>query len=141
MERAPPLVLDSSIAVKWFSKEIDSHKVLDLLNRFQASEITLCVMDFLFIEVANALRYKPSSDPVFLNNAIGLMYDLKLVSYPHSTEILQRASEISFDAEVSLYDAIPVALAEQLDTYCITADRRTQYNKLSIKQYPVKMLE
>jgi predicted nucleic acid-binding protein len=140
METAPRIVIDSSVVVKWFSKEADSQKALDLLNRFQASEHTLCVSDLLFIEVTNALRYKPT-----LNNSlveiISILYDLNLELYPSTKKLLQSASEMAFEADVSIYDAIPVALAEQLDTYCITADKKTQYNRLTEKNYPIKLLD
>lgn len=140
METAPRIVIDSSVVVKWFSKEADSQKALDLLNRFQASEHTLCVSDLLFIEVTNALRYKPT-----LNNSlveiISILYDLNLESYPSTKQLLQSASEMASEADVSIYDAIPVALAEQLDTYCITSDKKTQYNRLAEKNYPIKLLD
>jgi predicted nucleic acid-binding protein len=141
MESTPSIVLDSSIAVKWFSKEVDSDKAMILLKRFQSSEISICVVEYLFLEVANALRYKPLSDPNFLGKAIRLLYNLKLVSYPLTMPLIKKSSEISFDANISLYDAVPVALAEELGTYCITADRKTKYEKLIPKHYPVRLLE
>jgi len=38
------------------------------------------------------------------------------------------------------YDALPVALAENKKTICITADEETQYKKLKLKDSPIELL-
>jgi len=139
METAPRIVIDSSIAVKWFSREVDSEKALEVLNKYQTSEQTLCVSDLLFIEVTNALRYKPRSN-IPLTEIISILYDLNLESYHSTKQLLQTSSEMAYNANVSIYDAIPVALAQQLETYCLTADKKTQYNQLSKRNYPIRLL-
>ena len=48
--------------------------------------------------------------------------------------------EIAVDGNVTVYDAVPVALAELKQTVCITADAQTQYKKLKHKGYPVTLL-
>lgn len=55
-------------------------------------------------------------------------------------ELLSRASEIAFDGKITLYDALPVAVAEHRKTVCITADEETQYKNLSLKGYPIELL-
>jgi hypothetical protein len=37
-------------------------------------------------------------------------------------------------------DALPVAIAEQRQAVCITADEETQYRRLRTKGYPVELL-
>jgi predicted nucleic acid-binding protein len=59
---------------------------------------------------------------------------------PFSEGILIRACEIAYDADVTLHDALPTALAEHEKTVCVTADEETQYQKLRRKSYPIELL-
>lgn len=140
MEIPRPIVIDSSVAVKWLSRENGSDKAMRILSHFQSGEITIYVVDFLFIEVANALLYKTSITVDYLQYAIGLMHRLKLVSVPQSPELLQLAAQIAIGSDVSIYDALPVALAVKLNAVCVTADEKTQYNRLQPKNYPIHLL-
>jgi len=56
------VVIDSSIAVKWFSIEDATDKALILRNEYITGKRDLWVSDLLYHEVANALRYKPDFD-------------------------------------------------------------------------------
>ena len=59
----------------------------------------------------------------------------------HLTEdLMVRAGEIAYEGKVTLYDALPAAIAEQKKVVCITADEETQYRRLCAKGYPVELL-
>jgi len=133
-------VLDSSVIVKWFSKEEKSDKALELMESHLKGDIELSVSELSICEVANALRYKPDYDSKKLKIAISQLFKLHLNIYPLHENLLVRASEIAYDGNVTLYDAIPVAAAENQETACVTADEETQYGKLNIKSYPIKVL-
>jgi len=53
---------------------------------------------------------------------------------------MRRAAEIAYDGDVTIYDALPVALAEMRGTVCVTGDVKTQFSRLSSKGYPVEPL-
>ena len=57
-----------------------------------------------------------------------------------SEGLMTRTCEITYDGEVTLYDALPVAIAEHRKTVCETADEETQYKKLRAKGHPVELL-
>jgi len=138
--RGKIVVLDSSVAVKWFSKEPRSDEAINLMDSYVEGSIDLSVSELLFYEVANALRYKPDYDVERLRNAISQLFRLNLKVTPISEELLTRACETAYDAEVTLYDALPAALAERQKTICITADEETQYEKLHRRGYPIELL-
>jgi hypothetical protein len=48
--------------------------------------------------------------------------------------------EIAYEGKVTFYDALPVAIAENRKTICITADEETQYKKLKPKDFPIELL-
>jgi predicted nucleic acid-binding protein len=134
------LIIDSSVAVKWFSTEKDTDKALRLRDRHVSGEIELVATPLLFCEVVNALRYKPDFDYNKLIKAIRSIYRLYMHVEPITEDLLIKGSEIAFEGDVATYDSIPVALAVLYGTVCITADEKSQYEKLK-DRYPVKMLE
>lgn len=140
MERRQEIVLDSSVVVKWFSKEAKSDEALKLLDSYVEGSVELIVSDILFCEVGNALRYKPDYDAEKLKNAITQLFSLRM-KVAHLTEgLMSRASEIAYEGKITLYDALPVAIAEHRKTVCITADGETQYKKLLPNGYPIELL-
>jgi len=140
MERRGEVVLDSSVVVKWFSKEAKSVEAMKLMDSYVQGYVELSVSELLFCEVGNALRYKPDYNVDRLKDAVGQLFNLHM-KVTHLTEgLMIRASEIAYDGEVTLYDALPVAIAEHRKTVCITADEETQYRNLRMKGYPVELL-
>lgn len=140
MERRGEVVLDSSVAVKWFSQEQGSEEALQLLDRHVEGSVKLWVVDLAYSEVANALRYNPGFDLDGLKRAVEHMYRLHMGSAPVAEELLVRAAEIAYDGDVTIYDALPVALAKMRCIICVTGDVKTQFSRLSPKGYPVELL-
>ena len=140
MERRREVVLDSSVVVKWFSREAGSDEAVRLMDSHVDGSVELSVSELLLCEVANALRYKPGYDAEKLKYAVNQLFRLHLNVISLTEDLLGRACEISCDGDVTLYDALPVALAEHRKTLCITADEETQYGKLRMKGYPVELL-
>jgi len=134
-------VLDASVAVKWFSKEEKSDEAIQLMDSHVDGSTELSVLELLFYEIANALRYKPDYDAEKLKYAVSHLFKLHLKVIPITEKLLSRAGEIAYDGDVTLYDALPVALAEHRKTVCITTDEETQYRKLQLKGYPVELLQ
>jgi predicted nucleic acid-binding protein len=140
MARGLEIVIDSSVAVKWFSEEEATSNALGLRDSHVEGRTTLITTPLLACELANALRYKPDYDKDRLAEAMDNFYKLHLSEAPIDTQLLSRSSEIAFRGNVTVYDAIPVALAVLKKTKCITADRETQYAKLKPKGYPIELL-
>jgi predicted nucleic acid-binding protein len=127
MEREKKVV-DASVIVKWFAKEEDSEKAIQLLNKHISSEIILLVPERGLIETLNALRYKSSDN---LNNLIEANKDLwriQLVVERVNEFLLQKATQLSIKHKTTIYDAIYSALAQIHGVSLITAD--TKLSKL-----------
>jgi len=134
------IVVDSSIVVKWFNQEDKTDEALSLRRSHIEGAVDLWVTPLLYCEVANALRYKPDYDEEKLAEAVQYLFNLHLNIAPIDSNLLTRAGEIAYDGDVTIYDAIPVALAEREKTICITVDENTQYHKLKPKNYPIELL-
>ena len=140
MERRREIVLDSSVVVKWFSREAKSSEAVALMDSYVQGSIELAVSEILFCEVGNALRYKPDYDSEMLKSALLQLFNLRMKVTNLSEALMTRTCEIAYDGKVTLYDALPVAIAEHRKTVCVTADEETQYKKLRTKGYPVELL-
>jgi predicted nucleic acid-binding protein len=134
------IVIDSSVAVKWFSEEEKTTEALALRNAHVEKRMTLLTTPLLTCEVANALRYKPDFNLDRFTSAMNYLLKLHLHETAVDERLLSRSGEISFKSGVTIYDAIPVALAVLMKTKCITADRETQYAKLRGRNYPIELL-
>ena len=117
-----------------------SQEAMELLDGHVKGSQTLWASQILQYEVANALRYKLDYDLDRLKRATHSLLGLRLRTPPMEAELLPRADEIALDGDLSIYDSVPVAIAESLNTICITADEVTQYRKLKPKGYPVEVL-
>jgi len=134
------IVIDSSVVMKWFSQEEKTSEALALRNAHIEGELALLATPLLMCEVANALRYKPDYDTGRFTDAIDHLFRLHLIENPIDLELLSRSGEIAYKCDVTIYDAIPVALAVLKKTKCVTADRETQYSKIRPKNYPIELL-
>lgn len=134
------VLVDSSVAVKWFSREAETERALRLRDQHVKGTRRLWVSDLLYHEVANALRYKPSFDREKLHQAIDSLFGLHLNTWPVDERLLRQAATLAYQGNVTLYDAVPVALAEMMRTVCVTADETTQFKRLKAEGSPVVLL-
>jgi predicted nucleic acid-binding protein len=140
MARRRDIVLDSSVVVKWFSTETKSDEALKFLDSYTQGTVELTISEILICEVGNALRYKPDYDTPKWKNAVTQIFNLSMNVIHLNENLTNRTGEIAYEAKTTFYDALPVAIAENKKTVCITADEETQYKKLKAKGYPVELL-
>ena len=140
MARRREIVLDSSVVVKWFSTETKSVDALKLLDSYTQGIVELTISELLFCEVGNALRYKPDYDTQKWKTALTQLFNLHMNVIHLNPDLTNRTGEIAYEGKVTFYDALPVAIAENKKTTCITADEETQYKKLQPKKYPIELL-
>jgi predicted nucleic acid-binding protein len=118
------IVVDSSVAMKWFyaEGEADVPEALALLQRHVVSGVVLCAPAHLLLEVANALRFRGLTAGR-ITQAVEALLGLGLELAPIE-RLVARAAVIALAHDLTVYDAAFAALAEQLDAELVTADRR-----------------
>ncbi len=121
---AVPLVIDSSVAVKWVKPHGERHvrEATALLDGHETGELVLVAPAHLLLEVMNALWSHHVAEQDIdrvLNDLLGLR--LRIVQ--PDRDMLSAAAVLATRHRITVYDAVFAALAEQLDCELVTDDR------------------
>ena len=123
MEEETLLILDASVAVKWFTMEPLRDKALIIRNKYVNGELDLEAPSLLYYEVANALRYNPRFGIEEVRSAVRALEDLAITIYDFKGELASRAAELAYRFGITVYDAAYVALAAIRNATLYTADK------------------
>ncbi|MEM4346493.1 MAG: type II toxin-antitoxin system VapC family toxin [Candidatus Caldarchaeum sp.] len=123
MEEEKILVLDASVAVKWFNVEPLREKALTIRSKYASGDIDLIAPDLLHYEVANALRYNPRFGIEDVKAALRALEDMGITTYEFKGELRKRAVELAYGFGITLYDAAYVSLAVLQNATLYTADK------------------
>ena len=118
------VVIDASVAVKWFVPEIHSAAAARLLE----PEIVLCAPDLIGPEFANVLWKKMRRGEITRDEADEIFRAfraLPLEIHP-SAFLLGAAFELAVEFDRSVYDSLYLALAVAEECVLITADAKFQ---------------
>lgn len=123
-DAVPRLVIDSSVAVKWFLAERERHvpEALDLLHAHQSGEVVLCAPAHILLEVPNALRSR-GLDASGLALASRALLGTRMELAPLE-DLAEDAAILASERGLSVYDAAFALLAQRFDCELVTADRR-----------------
>lgn len=121
---AEPLVVDSSIAVKWFKTDGEDHveAALDLLGKHGNGDLILTAPAHMPAEVLNGLRYADYS-LADLHAATKNLELAKLLIIPIEVDLLTAATDLALAYNLTVYDALFPALAVHFECSLVTADR------------------
>jgi predicted nucleic acid-binding protein len=116
------IVVDASVAVKWFIAEDDADEALLLLDR----PFDLHAPDLLYLEFDNTLCKLIRRG--LLSEEEGFDMHDRISAFPiqpYSSQSLQeKAFDIAIGSKRSVYDCVYLALAELLEGRMVTADRK-----------------
>lgn len=123
------LVLDASIVLKWYKQEIHSEIAVKIKDEFIEGIHEIVVPDLLLYELTNAMRFNKDFNEEFIKESLTNFIDLDTDITIPTDEIINSAIELSYKHDITIYDAIYVALAESIDATFITADEKL-YEKI-----------
>lgn len=117
-------VLDSSVIVKWFlhHQEADRDKALALRDLHIAGRSKIHIPRLALLEVLNAIRFNSKADEEDGAMALETLQDLHLEINSGDINVLRKTNAIAWAYKITIYDALYVALAEQIGYPLITAD-------------------
>ncbi len=117
-------VIDSSVAVKWFSQEDGTGAALALRDEAFSGKRRLEAPGLLLYEIGNALRYHARLGADDVKLAVGSLLDLGIVFHPAGAALLSRAVDLAFRYRMTVYDGCFIALADIRSLPLITADEK-----------------
>lgn len=118
------VVLDSSVIVKWFlSGEPEGERALAIRERVVRGSIDALAPTHGRLEVCDALRKAARQGRFRIDDLAAaaravVAFDIWVDDGP----LLERGAELATELEVSVYDAVFLALAEQRGAPLLTAD-------------------
>lgn len=118
-----PLVIDASVAIKWYVPEDDDTRARAILG----SGRPLLAPDLILAEIGNILRKKMRHGTLAPQDAEEIAECFLRetgMSVVSSTVLLLRAVQLATAHGLSVYDALYVALAVQDNIVAVTADER-----------------
>ena len=117
------LVLDASILVKLFHREMDSEKAIELIDHANETDIEMMTSELAFYEVGNALFKHTKGTLVdgskYLEELFRLDIDYVQISPASATMILECAVENG----ITFYDAVYFTLTDQHGAILVTEDK------------------
>jgi|SRR3989339_1304484 len=142
MKLKKPLVIDSSVAVKWLNKQGESNTTQadKVLKGVQNEKVYLLMPELAKYEVGNALLYKQMP----FQNASGSLatfYGIPIQFVPQDQSQAQSAMRMAYEHKVTFYDASFMALAKERKADLITDNPKHQekrvvgVNVVSLKDY------
>ena len=116
------VVVDASVAVKWFVPEDLTERATALLER----PLELLAPDLLFAEAGNILWKKVTRGEIAPRDARDVLAALVRMplSVVPSSALVEAALEIALAHHRTVYDGLYVALAVARDAVLVTADAR-----------------
>ncbi len=131
------VVIDSSVAYKWFCSDGESavREALDLLREHAAGELLLVAPAHMPAEVVNGLRYS-SLDRATLRSAAEGLAGAEVALFGLDEALLVSAVDLALAHDVTVHDALFAALAVRLGCDLVTADRV----QARIAECPVRLL-
>ncbi len=136
------LVLDASVAVKWFllAEEPFKDRAMQLLRQSQNGTIDFVIPDLFWAELGNVLCKavgQGRSTAQDAEESLRKAKKLELLAVP-SAELIEGAFDIARRYGRSFYDSIYVALAVSRDATLVTADEKLA--NATAAYFPVKWL-
>jgi predicted nucleic acid-binding protein len=133
------LVLDASVAVKWFSEigENGVSQALEILESILKDAIEVRIPDLLFYEVANALSHKKHLSEEEVQTATSNLFMLHLSVIPVDLLLLKKSIAIARQSNITVYDACYIAVAAHYNCPLVTANPRHQRQEIGCRVIPI----
>ena len=132
------IVVDASLATKWFVGEHDQDLAITFLDDFDRA---ICAPDLLLTEVGGAIVRRANSDKGFVDDA-RLALDRMMLFWDHGGIVLQRltservarAAKVALELGHPLADCVYLTLAIELDYDLATCDAK--FHAKAAPRYP-----
>ncbi|MDQ3928880.1 MAG: type II toxin-antitoxin system VapC family toxin [Chloroflexota bacterium] len=123
---AVKLVVDSSVAVKWFISELNSTEARRMLVDAQVGTLTLFAPDLINAEVGNVVwrnHIKQGMEVSLAQRVITQFQEVEITLVPNKVLLLE-AYHLAVTFRCTVYDAMYLALSARERCQFVTADKK-----------------
>jgi predicted nucleic acid-binding protein len=120
------IVIDASVAAKWFLDEPHSTEALDILKKVLDDELSLLAPDHIYAEIGNTLWRRTSAGTVVVSDAQDFISDfLRIkITLVSTADLLSDAYHLAITHKRSMYDSLYLALSQREQCQFVTADEK-----------------
>ena len=120
------VVMDSSVAIKWFVTEPYSTESRKILDGYKAGDINLLAPDLINAEVGNIIWKKHHVQDLSAEDAQEIIETFQSVTieFTPSAVLMDEAYRLAIAHERTVYDMMYVALSKREKCRFVTADER-----------------
>lgn len=134
------LVIDSSVIIKWLSKDNENH--LDFVDKIledaQNDRVVLIAPELAKYEIGNVLLYSKKLTSKQGKIALTQFYNLPIKFVSESEELAKQTYDLAFSLEVTYYDASFISLAKQYNATLVTDNIKDQGKASEVKVISLK---
>jgi len=117
------IVIDASVATRWFVKEEWTDVALQIRDEYYKGSIDIVAPYLIVYEISNALRYSPDLGMKDVLDSMIAFRDMQLDLLMLDDDLAKRSIETAFTRNITVYDSTYVSLAEHLNVKLITGDK------------------
>ena len=118
------VIIDTSVAFKWFSEEEYREKATDILARHLKKTDEIYIPDLLFYELTNAWATKTALSAEEIKQNLSYIKTYRLSVAKLDFTHFNKAVEYAKQYHVSVYDSMYAVLAEEKNCTLFTADSK-----------------
>jgi predicted nucleic acid-binding protein len=124
MARVKEAVIDASVVARWYVEEEWSDIALKVRSDYEKGLVDLIAPYLLIYEVSNSLRYSPDVNMNDVSDSIKSLLHMQL-DFRHLTiEEVESLTMLAFKFNISMYDAVYLAIAQSLGISFLTGDSK-----------------
>ncbi len=120
------IVLDASVAVKWFNEKNEDYveAAVEIQNQKISGCLDIIVPDLFFLEVLNVFLTKSGFGPQEISIIRQVLHKMSLrVIYPDN-DILEDTVQIACANSLTIYDSLYIAIAKVCEAPLFTEDKK-----------------
>ncbi len=118
------VVVDGSVAIKWFLTENYTTEALQIRARYDSDDLVLLAPDLINAEVGNVIWAKRRSRILTTEEAQTAIGDFRTIEFEFTptSQLLNEAYRLATDHDITVYDAMYVAPSLREGCGLVTAD-------------------
>lgn len=127
-------ILDTSVIVKWFSSldESEIEQARDIFLKLNQGIIGVVIPELLVYELTNALFKSKKLLPDEISSILGDFYTYPIKIEEINLKRIKSATELAYKCQITIYDAIFLALAKELSVPLVSANPRHHRSETDI---------